>query len=60
VSELHRTTGDDDDPAYAALPRIVRELCSFEDDPTIPVLTWRSVILNYLFLVGSFPAPDSS
>ncbi|KAJ7075596.1 hypothetical protein B0H15DRAFT_806094 [Mycena belliarum] len=34
--------GDDDDPAYAALPRIVRELCDFEDDPSIPVLTWRA------------------
>ncbi|KAF7328409.1 OPT oligopeptide transporter [Mycena venus] len=36
--------GDDDDPAYAALPRIVRELCTFEDDPSTPVLTWRFVI----------------
>ncbi|KAJ6582260.1 OPT oligopeptide transporter protein-domain-containing protein [Mycena capillaripes] len=38
--------GDDDDPAYAALPRIVRELCSFEDDPTTPVLTWRFFVLS--------------
>ncbi|KAJ6600951.1 OPT oligopeptide transporter [Mycena vulgaris] len=43
--------GDDDDPAYAALPRIVRELCDFEDDPSIPVLTWR-----FFFLSGVFTA----
>ncbi|KAF7295430.1 OPT oligopeptide transporter [Mycena indigotica] len=38
--------GDDEDPAYAPLPRIVRELCTFEDDPTIPVLTWRLVVVH--------------
>ncbi|KAJ6459662.1 OPT oligopeptide transporter [Mycena sanguinolenta] len=38
--------GDDDDPAYATLPRIVRELCTFEDDPTTPVLTWRFFVLS--------------
>ncbi|KAF8148789.1 OPT oligopeptide transporter protein-domain-containing protein [Mycena galopus ATCC 62051] len=41
--------GDDDDPAYAALPRIVRELCTFEDDPTTPVLTWRFFVLSGVF-----------
>ncbi|KAJ6577596.1 OPT oligopeptide transporter protein-domain-containing protein [Mycena capillaripes] len=41
--------GDDDDPAYAALPRIVRELCDFEDDPTTPVLTWRFFVLSGAF-----------
>ncbi|KAF7347040.1 OPT oligopeptide transporter [Mycena venus] len=41
--------GDDDDPAYAALPRIVRELCSFEDDPSTPVLTWRFFVLSGAF-----------
>ncbi|KAJ7790846.1 OPT oligopeptide transporter [Mycena olivaceomarginata] len=41
--------GDDDDPAYAVLPRIVRELCTFEDDPTTPVLTWRFFVLSGVF-----------
>ncbi|KAJ7463681.1 OPT oligopeptide transporter protein-domain-containing protein [Mycena latifolia] len=41
--------GDDDDPAYAALPRIVRELCDFEDDPSTPVLTWRFFVLSAAF-----------
>ncbi|KAF7311463.1 OPT oligopeptide transporter [Mycena kentingensis (nom. inval.)] len=39
-------SGDDDDPAYASLPRIVRELCDFDDDPTIPVMTWRFYVLS--------------
>ncbi|KAJ7511605.1 OPT oligopeptide transporter [Mycena galericulata] len=41
--------GDDDDPAYAALPRIVRELCNFDDDPSTPVLTWRFFLLSAVF-----------
>ncbi|KAJ7075604.1 OPT oligopeptide transporter [Mycena belliarum] len=41
--------GNDDDPAYAALPRIVRELCNFEDDTSIPVLTWRFYIISAVF-----------
>ncbi|KAJ7718252.1 OPT oligopeptide transporter protein-domain-containing protein, partial [Mycena metata] len=41
--------GDDEDPAYAVLPRIVRELCNFDDDPTIPVLTWRFFLLSGTF-----------
>ncbi|CAK5275079.1 unnamed protein product [Mycena citricolor] len=41
--------GDDDDPAYASLPRIVRELCDFEDDPSTPVLTWRFYFLSAVF-----------
>ncbi|KAJ6537332.1 OPT oligopeptide transporter [Mycena sp. CBHHK59/15] len=41
--------GDDDDPAYASLPQIVRELCSFEDDPSTPVLTWRFFLLSGAF-----------
>ncbi|KAJ7683096.1 OPT oligopeptide transporter protein-domain-containing protein [Mycena rosella] len=43
------SAGDDDDPAYAALPRLVRELCDFEDDPSTPVLTWRFFILSAAF-----------
>ncbi|KAJ7157486.1 OPT oligopeptide transporter [Mycena filopes] len=47
--------GDDDDPAYSVLPRIVRELCDFEDDPSTPVLTWRFFVLSGLFVaLGAF------
>ncbi|KAF8160534.1 OPT oligopeptide transporter [Mycena galopus ATCC 62051] len=48
TSNLSRA-GDDGDPAYATLPRIVRELCTFEDDPTTPVLTWRFFVLSVVF-----------
>ena len=41
---LSALSGSDDDPAYNILPMIVRELCEFEDDPNMPVLTWRSVL----------------
>ncbi|EIM85355.1 OPT oligopeptide transporter [Stereum hirsutum FP-91666 SS1] len=41
--------GDDNDPAYNVLPQIVRELCDFEDDPSIPVLTWRFFFLSAIF-----------
>lgn len=41
--------GDDNDPAYNVLPQIVRELCDFEDDPSLPVLTWRFYFLSAIF-----------
>ncbi|KAJ3821044.1 OPT oligopeptide transporter protein-domain-containing protein [Lentinula raphanica] len=34
-------TEEDDDPANDMLPEIVRGLVDFEDDPTMPVITWR-------------------
>lgn len=39
--QLPVTDTDNIDPAYSALPQLVRELCDFEDDPHMPVLTWR-------------------
>ncbi|KAF5338104.1 hypothetical protein D9758_015381 [Tetrapyrgos nigripes] len=41
--------GPDDDPAYSVLPQIVRELCDFEDDVNMPVLTWRFYFLSAIF-----------
>ncbi|CAK7217747.1 hypothetical protein SCUCBS95973_003249 [Sporothrix curviconia] len=50
-----------DDPSYdftsdefKNIPDIVRDVVSFEDDPTIAVVTFRSVVLTALFcVVGS-------
>lgn len=45
------TTSDD----VAEIPELVRNIVSFEDDPTLPVITFRSVLLSVLFcIVGSF------
>lgn len=43
------TAGDDDDPAYNVLPQIVREICDFDDDPTMPVLTFRFFVISAIF-----------
>ncbi|THU87096.1 OPT superfamily oligopeptide transporter [Dendrothele bispora CBS 962.96] len=48
-AELYDAKGDDDDPAYSVLPQIVRELCDFEDDVNMPVLTWRFYFLSAIF-----------
>jgi OPT family small oligopeptide transporter len=43
------------------LPRVVREVVSLEDDPTIPVLTFRFYVLSILFIVpGAFISTMSS
>lgn len=40
---------------YAGIPELVRNIVSFEDDPTLPVITFRSVLLSVLFcVIGSF------
>lgn len=43
--------GEDSDPAYTMIPQIVRDLVDFEDDPTLPVITWR-----FFFLSGTLTA----
>ncbi|KAI4526938.1 OPT superfamily oligopeptide transporter [Schizophyllum commune Loenen D] len=43
------TKGDDDDLAYNVLPQIVREICDFEDDTTMPVLTFRFYVISAIF-----------
>ncbi|KAK7453218.1 hypothetical protein VKT23_011899 [Stygiomarasmius scandens] len=45
----YEAKGDDNDPAYNVLPQIVRELCDFEDDVNMPVLTWRFYFLSAIF-----------
>ncbi|KIK57919.1 hypothetical protein GYMLUDRAFT_246574 [Collybiopsis luxurians FD-317 M1] len=42
---------EDNDPAYTLIPQIVRDLVDFEDDPTMPVITWR-----FFFLSGTLTA----
>ncbi|CAN6597051.1 oligopeptide transporter 1 [Trichomonascus vanleenenianus] len=43
------------------LPKIVREIVSLEDDPTIPVLTFRFYVLSILFIIpGAFISTMSS
>lgn len=43
------------DPSIAALPENVREIVSFEDDPTTPVFTFRYFVLATVFIIpGAF------
>lgn len=40
---------------FADIPELVRNIVSFEDDPTLSVITFRSVVLSVVFCVlGSF------
>jgi hypothetical protein len=48
--EILDLKGDDNDPLYASLPQIVREICSFEDDVNMPVLTWRFYVISAVFV----------
>lgn len=46
---------DLDSEEYAGIPELVRNIVSFEDDPTLPVITFRSVLLSVVFcVIGSF------
>ena len=39
---------------FASIPELVRHVVSFEDDPSLPVITFRSIILSILFCaIGS-------
>ncbi len=45
----------DDDPRVRDIPAYVRRIVSFEDDPTLPTLTFRYFVLTILFVVpGAF------
>ncbi|KAJ3768752.1 OPT oligopeptide transporter protein-domain-containing protein [Lentinula raphanica] len=50
-TQFFLTLEEDDDPADDMLPEIVRGLVDFEDDPTMPVITWR-----FFFLSGTLTA----
>lgn len=40
---------------FRDIPEIVRETVSFEDDPTLPTITFRSLLLSSIFIIiGSF------
>ncbi|PMD32926.1 OPT superfamily oligopeptide transporter [Hyaloscypha variabilis F] len=46
---------DDNDPAIRDIPFNVRRIVSFEDDPTLPTLTFRYFVLTLLFVIpGAF------
>lgn len=46
---------DPDSEEFAGIPELVRNIVSFEDDPTLPVITFRSIFLSVVFcVVGSF------
>lgn len=51
ASSVHEALDDD----LAGIPELVRNIVSFEDDPTLPVITFRSILLSVLFCsIGSF------
>lgn len=46
---------DFDSEEFAHIPQLVRTVVGFEDDPTLPVITFRSVLLSAIFcIIGSF------
>lgn len=46
---------DFDSEEFANIPQLVRTVVGFEDDPTLPVITFRSVLLSAIFcIIGSF------
>lgn len=38
-------------PEFASIPELVRTVVDFEDDPSLPVLTFRSVLLSAIFCI---------
>jgi hypothetical protein len=55
------STWDDDDPKVRDIPPNVRRIVSFEDDPTLPTLTFRYFFLTLLFVIpGAFLSQMSS
>jgi hypothetical protein len=47
----------DDDPALQDIPWHVRRVVSLEDDPTLPVITFRYFVLTFIFIApGAFLA----
>ena len=45
----------DDDPRVKDIPPYVRRVVSFEDDPTLPTITFRYFLLTFLFVApGAF------
>lgn len=51
VSSVDEPQYDFDSEEFAGIPDLVRNVVSFEDDPTLPVITFRSVLLSVVFCV---------
>lgn len=55
VSSVDEGSIDLTSDEFADIPELVRNIVSFEDDATLPVITFRSVLLSIVFCVlGSF------
>lgn len=53
-----RVPGEDSEPEYdfkskefANIPELVRTVVGFEDDPSLPVITFRSLFLSAIFCI---------
>ncbi|KAH8586419.1 OPT oligopeptide transporter [Bisporella sp. PMI_857] len=52
--DSHEPQYDFTSPEFANIPELVRETVGFEDDPSLPVITFRSMLLSAIFCtIGS-------
>ncbi|ROW09525.1 hypothetical protein VMCG_02611 [Cytospora schulzeri] len=51
TSSIDEPQYDFDSEEFSSIPELVRNVVSFEDDPTLPVITFRSVLLSIVFCV---------
>lgn len=55
VSSVDEDSIDLTSEEFADIPELVRSIVGFEDDATLPVITFRSVLLSIVFcILGSF------
>lgn len=54
TSSVDEPQYDFDSEEFSSIPELVRNVVSFEDDPSLPVITFRSVLLSVVFcIIGS-------
>ncbi|ROW05458.1 hypothetical protein VSDG_00013 [Cytospora chrysosperma] len=54
TSSIDEPQYDFDSEEFSSIPELVRNVVSFEDDSTLPVITFRSVLLSIVFcIIGS-------
>lgn len=54
TSSVDEPQYDFDSEEFSSIPELVRNVVSFEDDSTLPVITFRSVLLSIVFcIIGS-------
>jgi hypothetical protein len=54
VDSFDESQYDFDSAEFKDIPELVRTVVGFEDDPSLPVLTFRSILLSALFCtIGS-------